>query len=79
MGAANEKRNVKEKTQEDGPRERASVKGVKVSGNPTQPADLAGKRERAPAKGVKDSDIPTQFSDSTRGGRNKGTLGSGKR
>ena len=41
-------------------------------------ADLGGKRERAPARGVKDSDIPTQFSDSTRGGGNKDTPGSGE-
>ena len=53
-------------------------KGVKVSDNPTQPADLVGKRDRAPAKGAEDSEIPTQFLDSTHGGGNKDTLGSGK-
>ena len=62
----------------DGIRERAPVKGVKDSDNPTQPSDLVGKRGRAPAEGVKDSDISTQFSESTRGGGNKDTLGSGK-
>ena len=66
MNAAEEKHNVKVVTQEGGKRERAPVKGVKASDNPTQFADLVGKREQAPAKGVKGSDIPTQLLDSTR-------------
>ena len=77
MAAVGAKRNSAEVTQEDGKRERAPVRGAKASGNPTKPADLIGKRERAPAKGGKDSDIPTHFSDSTRGGGNEDTLGSG--
>ena len=53
----------------DGRRERAPVKGVKDSDNPTQPLDLVEKRERAPAEGEKDS---------PRGGGNKDPLSSGK-
>ena len=78
MDAVDVKRNVGIVPQEDGKRERAPAKGVKVPEKPMEPGDPAGKRERAPAKGVMDSDIPTQFLDSTRGGGNKDTLGSGK-
>ena len=78
MDAAEAKRNPREVTQGDGKRERALAKGVKVPDNPTKPVDLVGKRERAPAKEAEDSDNPTQFLDSTRGGGNKDTLGSGK-
>ena len=66
MDAAEENRTLKEATQGDGERERATVRGVKVSDNSTKPADLVGKRERAPSKGVRVSDIPTQLLGSTR-------------
>ena len=54
------------------------MKVAKVSDTSMKPADSDGKRERAPAKGVIGSDNPTQLSDSTRGGGNKATLGSGR-
>ena len=64
--------------QEGGERERAPAKGAMVSDNPMKPVDLVGKRGRAPAKGVDDSEVPTLSLDSTHGGGNKDTLGSGK-
>ena len=78
IDAAEARRNSDEVERKDGERERAPAKGVKVSDKPMLHADLDGKRERAPARGEKDSDNPTQLSDSTRGGGNKDTLGSGK-
>ena len=78
MDTAEDKRNAKVVTQEDGRRERASVRGVKVPNNPTQPTYLVRKRGRAPEKGAKDSDNLTHLLHSTRGGGNKATLGSGK-
>ena len=78
MDAAEVKRILGEVTQEDGARERAPAKGAKASRNSMRPVDLAGNRERTPAKGVRLSDISTQLLDSSRGGGNKDTLGSGK-
>ena len=49
-----------------------------ISDTPMKPVDLFWKRERAPAEGVRGSNNPTQFFDSTRGGGNKDTQGSGK-
>ena len=106
MDAAEAKRNLKEVAGGDGKRERAPVRGVKVSdippgilgphamdgirgrapakgvkasGNPTQLPDLVGKHERAPTKGVVGSDNRVQLLDSTRGGGDGDTPGSGKR
>ena len=78
MDAVEDKRNLKEVASGDEKRERAPVRGLKVRCNPMEPVDLVGIRERAPAKGVNVSDIPTLLLDSTSGGGNKGTLGSGK-
>ena len=52
MDAAEAKRISADTAQEDEKRERAPVKGVKVSDNPTTPADLVGNRQRAPAIGA---------------------------
>ena len=62
-------------------RERAPAREVKVSDSPAEISgghSMDGKRERAPERRVKDSDDPTRFSDSTRGGVNRNTLGGGK-
>ena len=40
MDDAEKKRNAKVATQEAGKRDRAPMKGVKASDNPTQPADF---------------------------------------
>ena len=78
MDAAEAKRILAEKAREDEKRERAPVKEVKASDNPTKPADFVGERERALAKGAMDSDIPAQYLDSTRRGGNEVALGSGE-
>ena len=49
MDVAGQKRNAKVVTQEDGKRDRAPMKGVEASDNPTQPADF-GRELRAGAR-----------------------------